>query len=245
MFDVAVRSRYETPQGFASHIFINDLLAQPAFRRWKLPEEELRAALLEQPYDYADAVRRVFALYARRQGKPRYGDKTAVHVLSIAVLARLFPEARFVHIIRDGRDVALSWLDTGWDFGPETVEEAALYWRYHVGRGRRAGQQLGHSRYTEVTYERLIANPASTIEELCHFLSLEFHTDMLTPPTADSAVMAEIPRPKQHQNLLLPMTAGLRDWRRQMSAEDVRTFEGIAGPQLHELGYEIGGLPHH
>lgn len=127
MCDITVRPRYETPQGFATDNFISDLLAQPAIRRWQLPEEELRAALFEHPCDCADAIRRVFALYAYRQGKPRYGDKTAVYVLSIAVLAHVFPEARFVHIIRDGRDVALSWLDTGWDFGPETVEEAALY----------------------------------------------------------------------------------------------------------------------
>lgn len=240
MSDGTVRARYETNRGFAADLFVDDLLAQPALRRWRLPEEELRAALFEPPPEhYADAVRRVFALYARCQGKPRYGDKTAIYVLHISVLANLFPEARFVHIIRDGRDVALSWLDTGWDFGPETVEEAALYWRYHVGRGRRASQQLGQDRYREVRYERLIDDPTSTVAELCSFLDLEFDVTMLAPPSAESAIVAEMPRPQQHQNLLLPVTPRLRDWRRDMSTEGIRTFQEIAGGQLSELGYEI------
>ncbi len=242
MGDDAVRPRYETRYGFDSERFFADLLAQPAVRRWSLPEEELRAMLIESPPpNFAEAVRNVFGLYARLKGKLRYGDKTAVYVLSIPMLSTLFPEARFIHVIRDGRDVALSWMVTGWDFGPETVEEAALYWRYHVQRGRRTGSYLGPERYLEVHYEQLVTHPRSVVERLCEFIDLEFDPAMLTRTDTASEMLAEMPRPGHHQNLLISIPAQLRDWRQDMCRNDIQIFEALAGELLSDLGYELAG----
>ncbi len=238
----ANRARYETEDGFALDAFQDDLFSQFGFRHWNLPEREVQEALSESPPDsFACAVRRVFGLYARQEGKRRYGDKTANYVLDIPLLVELFPEARFVHAIRDGRDVALSWLGTGWDFGPQTVEEAALYWRYYVQRGRRAGAQLGSHRYCELQYEDLIADPASVLREVCCFLDLEYHPAMLDYFSHAGSMLQAMPRPQQHRNLKLPVTAGLRDWRRQMADDDVAMFEHLAGEVLDELGYELSG----
>lgn len=240
----ANRTRYEAGDSFALELFLDDLFAQFGFRHWHLPEREVREALKESPPGtYADAVRRVFAVYARQQGKRRYGDKTANYVLDIPLLAELFPEARFVHVIRDGRDVALSWLETGWEFGPQTVEEAALYWRYYVQRGRRAGAQIGRDRYCELRYERLVANPVDALRELCSFLELEYDPTMLEYFEHADEVLRPMPRPQQHGNLRLPVTEGLRDWRRQMASEEVSLFERLTGEVLGELGYELSARP--
>ena len=72
-------------------------------------------------------------------------------------LAIYFPESRFVHMIRDGRDVALALLDV--PFGPDTPEGCAEYWMTRVTAGRSAGQRLGEGRYLEVRYEELLARP--------------------------------------------------------------------------------------
>ena len=103
------RGTYERPDGFDIERFTNDLTAHMRFIRWGLPASELRAALTElQPDDYPAAIRCVFAAWARSKGKPRYGDKTPNNLDDLELLAALFPEARFVHIVRDGRDVAVA-----------------------------------------------------------------------------------------------------------------------------------------
>lgn len=235
----ASRAQYETDRGFAAEKFLKDLQTQFAFRQWALPTEEVRGVLTSPPPDsFADGVRRVFALYARRQGKRRYADKTANYVLSIPLLARLFPEAYFVHVIRDGRDVGLSWLDTGWDFGPQTVEEAALYWRYYVQRGRRAASQVGPQRYREIRYEDLVADPATALQELCGVLELSYHPAMLKYFERAPELLDAMPRPEAHKNLLRSVTRGLRDWRQDMSSGDAALFEDLAGELLEALGYE-------
>lgn len=234
------RARYETEDGFDTDAFLEDLFSQFGFRHWRLPERVVKNAMSESPPGtFASAIRQVFGLYAWQEGKQRYGDKTANYVLDIPLLAELFPEARFVHAIRDGRDVALSWLDTGWDFGPQTVEEAALYWRYYIQRGRRTGAQLGPHRYCELHYEDLVADPAGALRDVCFFLGIEYNPAMLNFFNNVDPILQEMPRPQQHRNLGLPVTAGLRDWRSQMSDNDIALFERLAGEVLDELGYEL------
>jgi sulfotransferase family protein len=203
------------------------------FGQWGVPPDSLKAALSEDaPTTVEDALRSTFRAYALWRGKPRYGDKTPIHVLHIKLLSDRFPEARFIHMIRDGRDAALSYLDV--DFGPNTLAEAAVYWRRFVRAGRAAGNRLSPSRYLEVRYEDLAANPREVLDRVSDFLDLRFDEAMLTyHERRDLVPVGAI----HHQNLRIPPTKALRDWRVEMSARDVRTFEGVAGDLLDELGY--------
>jgi hypothetical protein len=231
------RRRYESAAGFDAEAFLADLMPHPRFRLWGLADQQVRKALEEDPPSrLADAIRIVFARYAAGQGKGRYGDKTPGYVSHLPRLAELFPEARFVHILRDGRDVSLSYLDVS--FGPETVERAALHWRRVVDRGRQAGSRLGPERYVEVRYEDLLADPEGTVRSLCRFIDLEFHPGMFRYPRRAAEVASGSAFPEAHGRLALPPTKGLRDWRSQMPAKDVAAFEQLAGDLLTDLGYE-------
>ncbi|MGH2793919.1 MAG: sulfotransferase family protein [Actinomycetota bacterium] len=231
------RKRYERANGFAIDAFVEDLASQYDFKRWVIGIDDIRGDLnARPPADYADAIRRIFRLSAEREGKPRYGNKSPVHVREIGTLAGLFPDGRFVHILRDGRDVALSYLNVA--FGPSTVEAAALRWKRHVTSGRRAGAGIGEARYREVSYEALLDEPERTTRELCAFLEVPFEDSMLRYYERTAELHAGADTPKHHRNLNLPPTKGLRDWRQEMTPEDVRTFETIAGDVLSELGYE-------
>jgi sulfotransferase family protein len=207
------------------------------FREWGVPPETLKAALSQDaPTTIEDALRSTFRAYALWRRKPRYGDKTPIHVLHIELLSDRFSEARFVHMIRDGRDVALSYLDAR--FGPNTLEEAAVYWRRFVRAGQAAGTKLSPSRYLEVRYEDLTANPREVLARVSDFLDLRFDEAMLAyherrDLVPDGAI--------HHKNLRMPPTKALRDWRAEMSARDVRTFEAVAGDLLDELGYPRAG----
>jgi hypothetical protein len=234
--------RYGWPRRFDAAACVDLILADWSFRRWALPEEAARGALTDPaPASFADTIRRLYACAAAARGKPRYADKTPMHVLHLPRLARLFPEARFVHIIRDGRDVALSYQSVTW--GPTTAEEAAIRWRGSVRRGRRNGRRLGPGRYREVRYEELVAEPERALRSLCEFLDLEWDDAMLHHHVAAGAVVATTRFPGAHQRLLLPPTRGLRDWRRDMPERDVAGFEAIAGDLLDELGYGRATAP--
>jgi hypothetical protein len=231
------RDRYEAPGAFATDAFLADLLPHPRFRLWMMAEEEVRAAMRDDPPGtFPEAIRQVFALYAAGRNKVRYGDKTPGYVSHLPLLAGLFPEARFVHILRDGRDVALSYLDVS--FGPKTVEQAATHWKRFVERGRRAGIRLGSERYREVRYEDLLDDPEGTVRSMCEFLNVEFHPNMFLYPKRARDVARGSAFPEAHGRLALPPTKGLRDWRTQMAREDIAVFEVLAGDLLLALGYE-------
>jgi hypothetical protein len=229
------------PVGFSAERFLSELLGGPWLSRWGLSKDAVSKAVLDPPPSgLADAVRRVFALYARLSGKPRYGDKTPRYVLHITQLANLFPEARFVHIIRDGRDVTMSQMEKSW--GANNAVEGALIWTERVMAGRQAGRMLGPTRYHEIQYERLLDDPEGAARSLCEFIDVQFDPTMLR-----YYEQRRVARParerrtgKRMGRLHLPPTKGLRDWRRQMSKGDIAAFESIGGDLLQDLGYERG-----
>lgn len=226
------------PGGFDRATFLEGLQANANFRRLDLPISEVDQKLQASDADnYADAVRAVFELFAQRQGKTLYGDKTPGYVNHLDLLGSLFPEAKFVHIIRDGRDVALAYVERP-EWGPRTIPEAAMYWRSRVERGRESGGRLGPDRYREVRYESLIADAEGTVTDLCRFLGLEFHPAMLEYHKRGETLAASTRDPQAFTALSKPPTRGLRDWRKQMSKSDIALFEAIAGALLADLGYE-------
>lgn len=207
-------------------------------RRWGLSEQDMVTVLtsgaIEGP---SDAVRALYALYARARGKPRYGDKTPGYVFGMPDIARLLPESRFVHLVRDGRDVALSL--RGQRFAPDDAGGAALFWRQRVVSGRRAGRELGPERYLEVRYEDLVSDPDGAMQPICRFLGMDFHPAMLRYHERSGEVLAGVMRKKGHANIARPPVRGLRDWRSQMSRGDVQLVEALTGDLLGDLGYEV------
>jgi hypothetical protein len=212
------------PQAFAA-----DLEANVRFRGWGIPVPDVSGA-----GSFADAVREVFAAYAAAHGLERYGDKTPPFVQHMDLLGRQFPEARFVHLIRDGRDVARSLVETS--FGPNGLARAAERWSRRVTRGRASGSRLGPARYLEVRYEALVADPAAALREICAFVDVDYRDEMLHPEEGDTQVPTA--ERAHHANLEQPVTAGLRDWRRDMPDDDVALVEAVAGERLSDLGYE-------
>lgn len=231
------RQRYEACRDFDVERFATDLLAHHRFVQWGLEDVDLYGTLCKAaPSDYPSAIRAVFACWAAQQGTSRYGDKTPGYTDQLALLAALFPEARIVHLIRDGRDVALSYSER---FGVSTLKAITL-WRSRTRAARDAGQALGGSRYREVKYEDLVANPQSTLRDVCSFIGIPFSDRMLSHAEHTEHMLARMPDRRHHLNVARPLTIGLRDWRTQMPAHVIRACGILAGDLLDELGYEPG-----
>jgi len=212
-----------------------EVVATQTFAAWGLdPRAVLEGA---SGSTLGEVVASIFVAYAEAHGKSRWGDKTPAYVLEMPVLSRLFDGSRFVHIIRDGRDVALSLRSVR--FGPNDPMGAAAFWERRVRTGMHDGTVLGPERYREIRYESLIAEPEKELRELAPWLDLEYSPAMLGyPEHVDEALRDH--RRVQHEHESKPPAAGVRDWRTQMSSEDVAAFEAVAGDLLDELGYERG-----
>ena len=191
-------------------------------------------------------------LYAEREGKSRYGDKTPGYVKEMRRIQRVLPEARFVHIIRDGRDVSLSHLRMNW--GPETYAQSARLWRNRIRKARKMAPSVNH--YMEIHFEDLVADTEGTLRRVCDFIDLEFDPVMLDYHERAEGRLAEkareLPRknrPNQPAEARMeshrlakepPRSDRIGMWRERMTPEEVAEYEAVAGDMLVELGYELG-----
>ena len=222
--------------------FVEDLRRLPTLVRWRLDVDGV-ARLLRQGMTSGEAIGAVFAAYALEHGKPRWGDKTPAYMRYLGLLERLFPGALYVHLVRDGRDCALSFLGMpdeastrSWAH-PEDVPGFACQWVTEVRAARKLGRRVGAERYLEVRYEDLVNEPAAVVERVCAFASLPFQPAMLEPEKVE---LAE----KPHHRRLLEAPSKGRDWRDELSAEDASAFEEVGGDLLEELGYELSDPAH-
>jgi hypothetical protein len=237
-----------TPEGFVTPELVENVIADRRFANLKVAPDDV-AALLDDGREmhYASFVSALFDLHARGRGKRLAGDKTPAYVRNLPTLHALWPEAKFVHLIRDGRDVELSvaeWSRAGSAAGRfatyvrDPVATTAVWWEWNVRVGREGGAALAKGLYHEVRYERLVADPASECAALCEFLGLPYEESMLAFHEGRTRDDPELDAKKSWR----PVTSGLRSWRRQMARPDVERFEAAAGELLEELGYErVGG----
>jgi hypothetical protein len=200
-----------------------------------------------------DVARTFYRVYAARFDKGRWGDKTPTYGPAIDRISRFLPEARFIHVIRDGRDVAVSvrrlWFRPG-----DTLDAIAQDWARGIAATRRAAADVGH--YLEVRFERLVAEPAATLADICRFVELAYAPAMLAYHVRAAARLNEhealyapdgrlvISKADRHANQRLttepprPDRAGR--WRSVLTTEEVDEFERAAGDCLASLGYAPG-----
>jgi hypothetical protein len=199
------------------------------------------------------AVRTFYAAYMEQQGKPRWGEKTPTYVQKMKLIQRALPEARFIHVIRDGRDVALSVLDrTVRDL---TAADVGRRWKKKITKAREDAPDLRH--YTEVRYEDLILDTEPVLRGVCDFIGLDWDPAALEYHERSSDRLKEMARPlpgdgrakelsverrmATHAMTTKPPSADrVARWREQMTPEQRAEFEDIAGDLLGELGYPTG-----
>jgi hypothetical protein len=211
-----------------------DLLGAFSIREWKLG---LRVADLAGERSFAGMVARLYETWARREGKPRWGDKTPLYALELPAALTVFPGAQVVHVVRDGRAVAESLLRQPW--GPRTPTRAARMWRRCVEAARRDGEPLGPERYFEVRFEQLVREPEHELRRLCAFLGEEFDAALLHPARLPPAPGYARPWPAKHESAIDP-EAGRAP---ALPADALALFEAEAGDTLRAFAYASDAAP--
>jgi len=233
-----------TEEGKISERLVEHLFEHHRFDQMKIKRNELIKIIKNQPeLTYADLVSKIFDNYGRRKKKPLVGDKTPTYVRKLPILNKLWPQARIIHLIRDGRDVWLSMKQwrmaskaagkfESWNVDP--LVTTALWWKALVGMGCRDGAAIGEDLYAEFNYEDLVAQPDVECRKLAHFLGLPHVEAMEHYYEGRTQTGEEL----SANAAWLPPTPGRRDWRAQMEDKDIEKFEAAAGDLLEQLGYE-------
>jgi Sulfotransferase family len=219
--------------------FLDEVARIPTIRAWGVRVDDV-GPRIRSGMATGSAIAAIFEAYAEKQAKPRWGDKTPMYMSHLPLLERLFPDAQYVHLVRDGRDAALSFLEmpretfTRTWAHPTTAAQFACLWRKEVSAARALGGRVGPDRYREIRYEDLVVDPTSSVEAICRFASIPFEPEMLA--YAGSVDVSD----KPHQlRLRRSPTPGVRSWRDEMSASEIAAFEAVAGEVLEDLGYEV------
>jgi hypothetical protein len=207
--------------------------------RWpdmEMTVESLRskARQIAQP-SLVDVINIVYAEQLARAGKSRCGDKTPIYIEIVPQLIALYPGARFIHLIRDGRDVSISRIDAGWE---RYYEASRFTWTQTMRwRERYANASFSHQ-ILEVKYENLVTDPEPTVRQICRFLDEDFEPGML-----DWRQLVELVPERErtiHRRLAQPLSDdAVGIWRTRLTALECFAMESCIHADLEQLGYRL------
>jgi hypothetical protein len=217
-------------------------LRSKGFRRSGLDAEQLSKRILSECRNGGDFIRVVMDSVARSQQMQRWAVYDPDNVLHVERVKRDIPNALFVHIIRDGRDIALSLKKMGgfaplpWDRAQtDSLVATSLYWEWMVHQGRDHGRKFAAD-YIEIRYEDLITDPHKTLAKLGSFIDHDLDYDRIqSAGLGRLSVTNSSFREEGAKEKLNP----LGRWKERLAREDVAAIEATVGDCLQENGYEL------
>lgn len=201
---------------------------------WECSDEKLRQAIFAEPQSsLAAVIDRIFRACSGMGSKTWWGDKTPKYSLVVPSLAALFPSSKFIHLIRDARDVYVSMRNAGWF--EKTPRRISWYWT-GMTLDAMKGRNLAAGRYLEVHYESLVAKPEEELRRICNFLGTEFEMGMLH--FYDTASQETAPWEKKlHSKTNRPAeTDRIACWRKEMSLCELYILEAYARSTMTKIG---------
>jgi hypothetical protein len=205
-----------------------------------LPPEQLEHRILDECRNAGDFLCIVMEEMARSQGVARWAETSNEHVVILPLIKRMIPDALVIHVIRDGRDVALSMEKLGWlrryPWNPQRgLMVHGLYWEWIVRQGRKGSRQLGPD-YTEVRFEELVTRPHETLIKLGRFIEHDLDYDRILKNGLGPVCSPNTSFGHAGQRGFNPVGR----WKNSYSAQQLAMFEGLVGNTLKELDYSLG-----
>lgn len=178
-----------------------------------------------------------FRRFSKKNGSIRWGEKTPEYALSMHKIKSMWPEAKFIHVIRDGRDVALSLKKVNF-MAPKDTYVIAMFWKNIIETCRRDAKRLPKGDFMELWFEDLLAHPKTKVKEILKFLGEPYNDECLVPTRQFSSYDPK----KRHDVVDKSINKGnTQKWKVDMSQDDLAIFEGVAGNMLSSLGYASAG----
>jgi hypothetical protein len=222
----------------AAKEFTRRVWAHPRVQLWGIEGEPAPPPVgLGHREAFRWAVEQPFLAYMRRDGKTWWADKTPPNIDHVDLLAEVFEGARFVELVRDGRDVTLSMIGMPW--GDNNVWTCGVRWAHCIREGERQ-RAARPDEVLLVRYEDLVTQPREQLQRVSGFLGIDYDDDMLAVEKTDTSKL-------QHQDWFSNLwqginTSAMDKWRTKMDQDDQRVFLAAAGDELRLLGYDDAGL---
>jgi hypothetical protein len=224
---------------------IDLFLRSKGFRRSGLDAGALSSKLDTHCRTSGDFIRIVMEEIARQQGVPRWAVYDPDYVLHVERIKRDLPNALFLHIVRDGRDIALSLAKMAgfrpfpWSSSARGLLETAVYWEWMVRKGQQYGRMFPDS-YLEIHYEELVNDPRKTLSTISQFLDQELDYDHIRRAglgrlTESNSSFLDEPE--------LGRVDPVNRWKERLSHEQVIAIESLVGGCLGDLGYSLTTVP--
>ena len=217
-------------------------LRSKGFQRTGLNADALASRILNDCHSGADFIRVVMESVAQNQGAQRWAVYDPDNVLHVESLKAGIPNALFLHIIRDGRDIALSLKKMGgfsplpWDrTETPSLVATALYWEWMVRNGRKGGRKFPAD-YKETHYEDLILQPRETLEKVGAFLEHDLNYDQILK--SGLGRLSESNSSFREENSAGKINP-LGRWKQRLSPVSVAAIEAAVGDCLEECGYSL------
>jgi hypothetical protein len=219
---------------------MREWLQSKAFRASGLKAEEIEAKVLAECHGAGDFLRIIMDEVAHKQGVDRWIDSTPTNVPHMLRIQKDFPDALFVHIIRDARDVALSLDKRSWSRPlpwdkQKSLLAAGLYWEWIVRKGRQLGTLL-KPRYMEIRYEDLVQQPEETLPAIGNFLKHDLDYEQIQQASIGSV---KKPLTSFKEELQEGRFTPVGRWKDRFPADQLLEFEKLVGAYLKELGYPL------
>lgn len=178
-------------------------------------------------------VRKYNERYVRKGGASIWVDHTTTNLRYSLSLLKVFPNAKFIHIIRDGRAVAASFRSLDW--GPATILDAANLWSSQLAFGLAAEHRLA-GQVIRVSYENLVKDPSNEMKRICNFVGVPFSDEMTYPEGFEPPSYTR----RQHALVGRKLDVSRVDkWQTDLSYREVEIFESLTGDLLPLMGYTL------
>jgi hypothetical protein len=215
-----------------------DILKTPTVGKWPIKIVPAELAAAARAPTFAGVYEALHEAYAHGEGKARWGEKTPRNSFWMDEIRALFPDAQFIHIVRDGRDQAIDISDSL--LWPYSVYSGASLWQRYVNAVRDSAERLPREAFHEIRYEDLCAAPEAAIRGLCEFLGEQYDPRMLSPHETGSA-RAWSSHPLHAKTAQPISTKYCEMYRTRLSGQDVAALEGLVGGTLQRFGYSLSG----
>jgi len=221
-------------------VLLDHWLRSNLFYRSGLRREEIEPKVLEECRNAGDFLRILMEAIAHKQGVERWAECTPLHLLYLPLIKKLLPDALIVHIIRDGRDVAVSLNRIGWikPFSWDRKRKLlapAIFWKWIVSKGRKYGRAMGGD-YLEVHYEDVVEKPRETLARIGTFIDHDLDYDRIQRNAQGSMVD---PNSSFRGDGQEKESNPVGRWKTVLSSDEIAQVESLIGDELQETGYAL------
>ncbi|WP_197046710.1 sulfotransferase family protein [Oceanobacillus salinisoli] len=219
-------------------VIIGELEAHPQFSTWEISLDPIYKRLLSLDSNkrtLANIIDLIYCFYSEQKfpGFKIWGDKTPLNTLNLKWIDKVFSKAKYIHIIRDGRDVVCSYKKANL----YNIEEASCRWNKSIELSRSFGKSKSPDRYMEVRYEDLVRNPENEIKSICEFLQIEYNVNMLNfQRNFNKLGDTKLPHHGNLKNKINVTSIG--KWKGQLNEEERVNIENMLHKNLKLLGYK-------